>query len=93
MKTKLFIFLLALVAGIGIVPQSIHAGTQAGIIFEVTGTVKTSEVYNNCPVYAYDGTSQTLTIKAYAKNQYYEYASGSFENWWYGGSVTYSTSY
>lgn len=87
MKTKLYILTILVSA------TTCYAATQSGVIFEVTGANKTSETYNNCSVYAYDGTSQNLTIKAYSKEQYYRYASGSTGNWWGDGSVTYSTSY
>ena len=67
------------------------AATQTGIIFEVTGANKTSETYNGCPVYAYDGASPNMTIKAYAKQQYYSWtlrdewgtAIGSAKSYWY----------
>jgi uncharacterized repeat protein (TIGR02543 family) len=87
MKTRLYILTILVSA------TTCYAATQSGVIFEVTGANKTSETYNSCSVYAYDGTSQNLTIKAYSKEQYYRYASGSTGNWYGDGSVTYSTSY
>ena len=77
---RILIFLIAAVwAMCCMASESI---SKTGVIFDVEGAILSNEQYNNCPVYVYDGVSQTLTVKAYCTEKI-----AGFYSWSYGGSI------
>ena len=75
---KIFIILLIQVLCVNVMYPSIN---NDGIVYTVIGANKIAEKYDGCDTYIWDGTTQSLEIKAYVKHYAY-YPTVSFSFGW-----------
>ncbi len=76
---RILIFLIAAVWAMCCMASELISKT--GVIFDVEGAILSNEQYNNCPVYVYDGVSQTLTVKAYCTEDIAGFSIWSMEGY------------